>query len=108
MLDNNIKFECQKIIPGTKLKFDFYIPQKNMYIEYDGIQHYEPRSRFGGEREYLLQVNRDKLKNEYCEKNNIKLLRIGYKDYKNLNSILVDNLLNENKILKFNDFLKIV
>jgi very-short-patch-repair endonuclease len=106
LLDNNVKFESQKIIPGTKLKFDFYIPQKNMYIEYDGIQHYEPRSRFGGEKEYLLQVNRDKLKNEYCEKNNIKLLRICYKDYKNLNSILVDNVLNENKILKFNDFLK--
>ena len=104
LLDNNIKFECQKSIPGTKLKFDFYIPQKNMYIEYDGIQHYEPRSRFGGEKEYLLQVNRDKLKNDYCEKINGKLLRIGYKDYKNLNSILVDNLLNENKILKFSDF----
>lgn len=104
LLDNNIKFEYQKSIPGTKLKFDFYIPQKNMYIEYDGIQHYEPRSRFGGEKEYLLQVSRDKLKNKYCEENNIKLLRIGYKDYKNLNSILVDNILNENKILKFNNF----
>jgi len=105
LLANNIEFETQKNIPGTKLKFDFYISQKNMFIEYDGIQHYEPRSRFGGEKEYLLQVSRDKLKNEYCERNNIRLLRIGYKDYRNLNSILVDNLLNENKkILKFNNF----
>lgn len=66
--------------------------------------HGDFESRFGGEKEYLLQVNRDKLKNDYCDKNKIRLLRISYKDYKNLNSILVDNVLNENKILKFNDF----
>lgn len=106
LLDNNIKFECQKVIPGTKLKFDFYIPQKNMYIEYDGIQHYEPRSRFGGEKEYLLQVKRDNIKNEYCKKNKIKLLRISYKNYKNLNFILTNNLLKENKVLSFNNFLR--
>lgn len=85
---NKINFECQKIIPGTRLKFDFYIPEKNIYIEYDGIQHYEPRSIFGGESEFFLQVKRDKLKNKYCEINNIELFRISYKDYKNLNTIL--------------------
>lgn len=105
--DNKIKFEYQKSIPGTKLKFDFYIPHKNMAIEYDGIQHYEPREKFGGEKEYLLQVNRDKLKNIYCEENNITLLRISYKNYKNLNYILTDQILNENKILKFNQFFKL-
>lgn len=47
---NNIEFEYQKTLPGTKLKFDFYIPKKNMYIEYDGIQHFKPRLRFGGEK----------------------------------------------------------
>jgi len=104
--DNNIKFEYQKGIPNTKLKFDFYLPHKNLFIEYDGIQHYEPRSRFGGEKEYLLQVNRDKSKNNFCDENNIELLRISYKDYKNLNKILTDKILNENKIVKFNDFFR--
>jgi len=30
------------------LKFDFYIPDLGILIEYDGIQHYEPSDFFGG------------------------------------------------------------
>jgi very-short-patch-repair endonuclease/ribosomal protein L40E len=76
--DKNIKFEYQKSIPNTKLKMDFYIPSMNLCIEYDGIQHFEPRSRFGGDIEYKMQLERDRNKNDYCDRNNIKLIRIGY------------------------------
>jgi very-short-patch-repair endonuclease len=88
LIENNIEFESQKIIPGTKLRFDFYLKDKNIYIEYDGIQHFEPRSLFGGEDEFILQKKRDFLKNEYCLKNNIELIRISYKEFKNIKNIL--------------------
>ena len=42
---NNIKFDSQKSFDGcsnkSKLNFDFYIPELNMCIEYDEIQHFE-------------------------------------------------------------------
>jgi len=34
----------------------------------------------------------DKLKNEYCKKHNIKLVRISYKDFKNIEAILTKEL----------------
>lgn len=102
--DKNIKFEYQKNIANTKLRMDFYIPSMNLCIEYDGIQHFEPRGRFGGDSEYLLQLNRDKNKNEYCQQNGIKLFRIGYKDFKNLEKILTDIIVKENRIVNFINF----
>jgi hypothetical protein len=51
-----------------------------MIIEYDGIQHYEPVELFGGIDEFEKTKIKDKIKNEYCLKNNILLYRISYKD----------------------------
>lgn len=52
--NNKISFECQKtfnscrfIDTGALAKFDFYLQDYNILIEYDGIQHFSPR-RFGG------------------------------------------------------------
>lgn len=42
------------------------------------MQHFKPVSYFGGPEAFELQKIRDKAKNNYCEKNNIKLLRISY------------------------------
>jgi hypothetical protein len=92
-----IKFETQKTFEDLKdrdfLRFDFYLPDKNLIIEYDGIQHYEPVN-FGGctkeqaEENFKNQQIRDKIKNEYCNENNINLLRIKYTDFKNINKII--------------------
>lgn len=81
--DNNIIFiseyrikECRNVL---ELPFDIYIPSLNLCVEYDGIQHYKPIEFFGGEEGYQKQVQNDKIKNEYCDNNNINLLRINYK-----------------------------
>ena len=70
--------DCKLI---KKLRFDFYLPEKDIFIEFDGEQHFKP-SMFGGKEsgEEKLQrtVINDKIKNEYCEKNKIKLIRIKY------------------------------
>lgn len=75
-------------------KFDFYIPEYNMCIEFDGIQHFEPVRRFGGYDSFIKIQNRDKLKNEYCLDNNIKMVRISYKEIDNIDNILLEVLNN--------------
>ena len=65
------------------LKVDFYIPDINLIIEYDGIQHFEPVD-FGEKDKGKIHQKfeeikyRDNLKNEYCNIRNINILRIPY------------------------------
>jgi hypothetical protein len=61
-----------------QLRFDFYLPKFNTCIEFDGIQHFEPVKRFGGEYYLSEIIKKDYIKNKYCEDNNIKLIRIKY------------------------------
>lgn len=53
LIENNIKFISEKRFNGCKnineLPFDFYLPNQNLLIEYDGIQHFKPINFFGGE-----------------------------------------------------------
>jgi len=67
--------QCKK---SRLLPFDFYLPNFSMCIEFDGRQHFEPVSKFGGEKEFQKTKIRDEIKNKYCLDNNIKLLRIKY------------------------------
>lgn len=83
----DILFEKEKILDNN-LRIDFYIPLLNLAIEYDGIQHYEIVEHFGGEQEFKNRIERDVLKNEYCLKHNIKLIRIPYWEYNNIEHIL--------------------
>jgi very-short-patch-repair endonuclease len=88
--------DCKNIKP---LPFDFYLPDYNMCIEYDGRQHYET-VRFGDETSEQLEINlniqkrNDNIKTKYCQDNNIKLLRIPYWDFKNIEEILKKELIN--------------
>lgn len=92
----NIPFESQKKFEkclsskGYNLRFDFYLPKKNMAIEYNGRQHYESVDFFGGDNQLKVQQINDKLKKDFCKKNNIKLIVISYKD--NINKKLKENI----------------
>lgn len=68
--------------------FDFYLPEYNTFIEYDGKQHY--KKAFSKDNLENTQ-KRDKIKNNYCEKNNIKLIRIPYNKFNNTLDILTKN-----------------
>jgi hypothetical protein len=68
------------------------LPEFNIIVEFDGIQHYEPIDFFGGKESFIKQVRNDEIKNEYCLKNNIKLLRIPYWEFRNIESILSKEL----------------
>jgi very-short-patch-repair endonuclease len=69
--------DCKDINP---LPFDFYLPEYNMCIEYDGRQHYEIIEIWGGEDGFIDTKKKDNIKNIYCKNNKIKLLRIKYSE----------------------------
>ena len=77
---NNIDFELYKHFDwlryGKKadLSLDFYIPSKNISIEVQGELHFMSVSRFGGDEDYLKQVDRDKVKYNLCSKNGIPII----------------------------------
>lgn len=80
--NNKIKFEPHKRFHNCKnilsLSFDFYLPEYNICIEYDGIQHFESIKYWGGDENLELRKLRDSIKNHYCLSNGIKLFRIRY------------------------------
>jgi hypothetical protein len=91
LTENNINFEKQKIykdLRTTKFgapKFDFYIPEENYLIEYDGEQHFRHTNLGWNDEEHFKKVKeRDELKNEYCKEKGIPLIRIPYMQYENL------------------------
>ena len=80
----NIKYTKQKRFDDCKhirkLIFDFYLPEYNFCIEYDGIQHFKPIGFFGGQKAFEETIIKDNIKTEYCRNNNIELIRIKYDD----------------------------
>lgn len=86
--------ECKHLLP---LPFDFAVVDENenvkYLIEYQGEQHFRPVN-FGGisDEEALENFNatirNDSIKKEYCENNNIPILYISYKDFKNIKTIV--------------------
>jgi very-short-patch-repair endonuclease len=80
-------YDCISTI-GNKLKFDFYLPDYNICVEYDGEQHFKPIDYFGGVESFNRQRERDITKNNYCLENNIKLIRLSFKDYDKIENIL--------------------
>lgn len=96
---NNIPYERQASFPDLvdkkRLRFDFKLNDGTL-IEYDGIQHFKYRnSGWNTKENYLQIVKRDKMKNEYCLKNNIPLIRIPYTHYQDL---CLEDLLKDTSI----------
>lgn len=87
-----IKYVIQYRLSDCKfyytLPFDFYLPDYNCCIEYDGEQHFEIFKYFGGLDKFIDTKIRDTVKNEYCKKNNIKLIRIPYWNFNEIEEIL--------------------
>lgn len=66
---------------GHRLFFDFYLPPLNIYIEVQGVQHYEFNEHFHGDAaSYRAGIKRDRLKKEWCDLNDFTLVRISYEE----------------------------
>lgn len=85
--NKNIEYIPQYRIKDCKdkytLPFDFYIPSLDLLIEYDGEGHY--KDIYGN---FEDRVKKDSIKTNYCLEHNIKLIRIPYWEYDNIEKIL--------------------
>lgn len=84
-------------IKGGKLRCDFYLPDYNTVIEFQGEQHYIP-SGFGSKKDsiawknFLKNVNHDNIKKKYFKEHNINFIEIPYWEKENIESIILNNL----------------
>ena len=101
LIQAQIPFITQKrfescVFPETnrQLVFDFYLPEQNILIEYDGEQHFHEirNDRYG----YQGIVARDNYKNQWCKDNNISLIRIPYTEYKNIDVNYMRTIIRKN------------
>ena len=86
--------DCRDKLP---LPFDFYIEKYCLIIEYDGQQHFKPVDFAGKGEEWSIQnmretQRRDAIKNQYCEDNNINILRIPYWEFDDIEKLIKDKL----------------
>lgn len=72
------KIENNKFSLQNKMFVDFYLPNYNTVIEYNGKQHYVPIEYFGGEIQFNKQQIRDEELRKYCKLNKINLIEIKY------------------------------
>lgn len=83
---------------------DFYLPKHNLFIEYNGRQHYQPVEFFGGEKAFKIQSIRDSELREYCKKKHIQLLEIPYCVKLNdsyLSNVLFQKLISYEEVAKY-------
>lgn len=92
--EKSIPYEVEKrfkdcLSPKKRtMKFDFYIPNLNMLIEFDGHHHYQEVKYFGGV-DNLKQVQQyDEIKNQYARKKGMPLLRIPFFSIKDIPVLL--------------------
>lgn len=86
--DNNLNFKMEYSFPGLNspngrpLRFDFVIFDDDgnidFIIEYQGKQHYEASSKFGGKKGLYQQQYNDNKKRRFCALQDIKLIEISY------------------------------
>lgn len=102
LLSNKIKFISQykfkdlKGVKGGKLSYDFYLPDYNLLIEYQGEFHDgNVNDKIQTYNDLVIQKEHDYRKKKYAENHNIQLLEIWYYDFKNIETILNNILIKK-------------
>lgn len=85
--ENNIEYkreysfhDCINPKTNKRLRFDFYLIQDNILIEFDGEQHYKSTGGWNSKEAFKERAIRDAIKNKYTIDNSITLIRIPYWD----------------------------
>ena len=100
--NNDLNFKMEYIFPelrspnGRPLRFDFVVFDDDgnidFIIEYQGRQHYEPSSKYGGKKGFYQQQYNDNLKRRFCTFHDFKLIEIPYTEE---NLISYDYIMNK-------------
>lgn len=87
---NDLNFQMEYSFPdlkspnGRPLRFDFAVFDDDgnidFLIEYQGKQHYQPSSKFGGKRGFYQQQYNDNQKRRFCLQHDLRLIEIPYTD----------------------------
>ena len=77
-------FEGLNSTNGRALRFDFCVFDDDgnidFIIEYQGRQHYEASSKFGGKRGLYQQQHNDNKKRRFCALHDFRLIEIPYNE----------------------------
>ena len=101
LLLNNVAHKRQymfnECVFKERLRFDFYLPEYNICIEYQGEQHYFPvnfrgHHYDGAQKDYEYLQKRDNIKREFCKNNDIVLIEIPYWEKDNIPTILSEKI----------------
>jgi very-short-patch-repair endonuclease len=106
LTESDIEFTAQHTFDDLKaldninpLRYDFYLPQEGVLIEFDGPHHDQPTRYAGTSTDAAIHTHKrtviyDKMKNEYAKKKGIRMIRIPYNQMKDIGSILSVELIN--------------
>lgn len=95
---------CRNHITNRLLKFDVFVPLYNMCIEFDGPHHFKTAigAMYNNHKltheEWKKIKNRDTIKNNFCKRNNYKLIRIPYTKIDQIDNILRKTTSIESKL----------
>jgi len=82
-------------LKGGLLRFDFYLPEINLCIEYQGEHHYSPVNKgFNAKKVHYQTLHHDRIKREYMSTYSTKLVIIPYTHFDQLEEILTSILLD--------------
>ena len=101
LTEAGLNFKMEYIFPdlksenGRPLRFDFVVFDDDnnidFIIEYQGRQHYEASSKFGGQRGLYQQQHNDNKKRRFCALHDLTLIEIPYTE---------ENLISYDYIMK--------
>lgn len=86
--NNGISYIREYKLPEiiSRREYDFYLPDHNLLIEFQGIQHYKPIDYFGGEDALNYTKQNDRLKRSFAKLFKYRLLEFNYKQLKLLSN----------------------
>ena len=88
----SITFMREFSIYGYLYRYDFYLPDLNILVEYDGLHHFKPIKFYGGEDFFKKVKESDKAKNLLADAKGYDLIRIPYTRLDNLEDYLLTQL----------------
>lgn len=106
-----MRYEREKQFDGCSdkrlLSFDFYLPDHDVLIEFDGTQHYSRDKCFDLD-DFENIVRRDRIKNKWAEENGYYLIRIPYEYLEQISAEFVRQLIEHATSDKTHVFLPII